>query len=100
MNVKFYWYGFATTYYSGENLQDLVPFIHIIDLLDSGKESYLSLVIYAIVAFVLCFIAFIAYRKRSLEIATHAIAFNWLKPIFIYGLTTCSLLLWGCTSER
>lgn len=95
MNVKFYWYGFATTYYSGKNVQDLVPFIHIIDLLDSGKESYLSLVIYAIVACVLCFIAFIAYRKRSLEIATHAIAFKWLKPIFIYGLTTCSLLLWG-----
>ncbi|MEJ9305583.1 DUF6449 domain-containing protein [Priestia megaterium] len=95
MNVKFYWYGFATTYYSGENLQDLVPFIHIIDLLDSGKESYLTLVIYAIVACVLYFIAYIAYRKRSLEIATHAIAFKWLKPIFIYGLTTCSLLLWG-----
>lgn len=95
MNINFYWYGFATNYYSGQNIQNLVPFVRIIDLLDTGKESYLSLVIYAVVACVLCFIACIAYQKRSLEIATHAIAFKWLKPIFIYGLTTCSLLLWG-----
>ncbi|WP_144645046.1 DUF6449 domain-containing protein [Priestia megaterium] len=95
MNINFYWYGFATNYYSGQNIQNLVPFIRIIDLLDAGKESYLSLVIYTIVACMLCFIACIAYQKRSLETATHAIAFKWLKPIFIYGLTTCSLLLWG-----
>lgn len=95
MNINFYWYGFATNYYSGQNIQNLVPFIRIIDLLDAGKESYLSLVIYTIVACMLCLIACIAYQKRSLETATHAIAFKWLKPIFIYGLTTCSLLLWG-----
>ncbi|TYR80690.1 multidrug ABC transporter permease [Priestia megaterium] len=93
-NINFYWHGFAYNFYINQNLENIFPYINATRLL---IKMQLSVNIWFYLALIVIFYAvgFISYRKRDIESATQSIAFRWLKPIFVYGVTLCAMLLGG-----
>lgn len=94
MNIKYFLQGFAVDYYLNNKLDHLVPFVRATNLTRQGLSS--KEVMFFLVATVLALaIGYFAYQKRKVETATQAIAFRSLQPVFLYGVTTCAMLLGG-----
>ncbi|WP_241475556.1 DUF6449 domain-containing protein [Priestia flexa] len=93
-NLKFYWYGFPIDYYLNKSAEKLIPFLHATELM-TKKNLTISPWIYVILIIIFYAIGYIAYKKRHIEAATQSISFKWVKPIFVYGVTTCALLVGG-----
>jgi ABC-2 type transport system permease protein len=94
MNAKYFLHGFAGDYYLDHNIEKIVPFIRATRLMDdplSAKEV-IFFILFIVVAYL---IALFAYQLRKVETATQAIAFRSLQPVFLYGVTFCSMLLGG-----
>lgn len=94
MNVKYFLYGFAVDYYLHNQMDKMIPFVRAGNLrhdLLTGKEIaiILGLIFGAYV------IALVAYHKRKVETATQAITFKILQPVFLYGVTFCTMLVGG-----
>lgn len=92
MNARIFFYGFAQDYYSIET--GLSP------LLRMAEINYLPLqagevVAYLLTALILYALGSYLYQRRHLERAGSAIAFDWLRPVFKYGVTFCFMLLIG-----
>ncbi|HHW38101.1 MAG TPA: multidrug ABC transporter permease [Bacillales bacterium] len=93
-NVKYFIYGFAYDYYLGQNIQYLTP---IAQMAEIGHRSITAkaVLIYIVLSIIFYLLGIFAYKKRQIEVATQAIAFRYLKPIFKYGVTFCFMLLSG-----
>lgn len=94
MNLKYLLYGFAVDYYLKQQLEKIIPFIRADQLSNqslTGKETFIFLLFIAI----FYGIALLVYRKRKVEMATQAVAFRSLQPVFLYGVTFCTMLLGG-----
>lgn len=50
---------------------------------------------YAMAAFVVLGLSYYGYRKRALECAGDLLAFDWIKPVFRWGVGLC--VAYGCT---
>ncbi len=93
-NLSFYLFGLTPSYYMNANMEQLVPFVRAFDLGYNPLtvwETFTYLLI-AVVAFV---IALLVYRKRHAEMATQAVAVRPLRPVFVYGVAFCTMLLGG-----
>ncbi len=41
-------------------------------------------------------LAFVAYRKRQVETSGDVVAFRWVRPVFVYGVALCAVLVGTC----
>ncbi|WLR41794.1 DUF6449 domain-containing protein [Bacillus carboniphilus] len=80
-------------YYGYSSLEHYIDLMGIINFADS--YSLKEAILYSSLSIILFIIAYIFYLKRNLENATQVIAFQWIKPIFKYGFTFCSMLVSG-----
>ncbi|KAB2953441.1 hypothetical protein F9B85_05910 [Heliorestis acidaminivorans] len=97
-NVERLLYGFQGQYYmeDGNKLEYFTPIIRLFQLGFDEKMLQSSEIMAYLFSIVLLFgLAIVAYKKRKSEAATQAIAFDFLKPIFKYGVTFCTMLLSG-----
>ncbi|OIJ18138.1 hypothetical protein BKP45_11115 [Anaerobacillus alkalidiazotrophicus] len=94
MNVKYSFYGIAVDYYLSKKIEKLIPFVRASQL---GFEALTGKEISVYFLFIVVFyvIALLAYCKRKVEVASQAIAFKSLEPVFLYGVTFCAMLLGG-----
>lgn len=62
-----------------------------------GEEyfSVVDFVGYIVLTAVILVLAVLAYRARKLETAGDVISFNFVKPLFKYGVTVCAMLMGG-----
>ncbi len=93
VNLEILLHGFASEYYFNENI--LIYFSPIIRMLNFDKFKVIEVVIYIVLCFFFYYAAKIAYKRRALEHASKAIAFDSLQPLFKYGVTLCAMLLVG-----
>lgn len=54
-----------------------------------------TVTVYALVGLVMSVLAFLLYRRRSLEMAGEVIAVGFLRPVFKYGVSFCGALAFG-----
>jgi ABC-2 type transport system permease protein len=89
-NYNMYTYGFAYDFYFDEiNYSPLARLNSISGL--TGTE----ILVYLLAVGFLYFVGRYLYRKRRLEYAGSAIAFDGLQPVFKYGVVFCCTLLLG-----
>ncbi|WP_277678825.1 DUF6449 domain-containing protein [Gracilibacillus dipsosauri] len=86
----------------GINWQDQAyrfsPISRSIEMSNSEVKD-VELWIFSILAIVCYVLALVLYRVRSIEAASQALAFPFLKPIFKFGVTFCFMLLGGAYFE-
>jgi ABC-2 type transport system permease protein len=94
-NLSFLLFGFSSIFID-EKLTYLSPFIRFVEIWNSKDPfSILEIFIYTIIVICSFFIGLGLYKARQLESATDVIAFPFLKPVFKYGVTFCSMTLGG-----
>ncbi|MEA1961617.1 MAG: DUF6449 domain-containing protein [Bacillota bacterium] len=92
-NVSLYVYGFALDYYI-EPLGNLSPLVRLGQL--RGKFMPITETsLYVVIIVILYFLGRFLYKRRPLESAGNAVAFNIMHPILKYGVTFCCMLLIG-----
>lgn len=94
MNVKFYLYGFSVDYYLSNKLEEIILFIRASELSYKPLEGK-EVIILILFIVALDLVALFVYLRRKVETATQAIAFRPLQPVFLYGVTFCTMLLGG-----
>ncbi|WNF21086.1 DUF6449 domain-containing protein [Mesobacillus jeotgali] len=93
-NLGLMLYGFPSDYYQIRNIEYLSPISHLA-FLEGENISAKSYFIYSALVLVLYFLSLYLYKKRNIEAASEAIAFNGLRIIFKYGVAFCMMLLGG-----
>jgi ABC-2 type transport system permease protein len=93
-NLGLMLYGFPSDYYQIRNIEYLSPISHLA-FLEGQNISAKSYIIYSALVLVLYFLSLYLYKKRKIEAASEAIAFNGLRIIFKYGVAFCMMLLGG-----
>jgi ABC-2 type transport system permease protein len=94
-NLSFLLFGFTTAFIE-EQLMYLSPFLRFVGSWGEPQPySTLEIMIYLIFTVLFFGIGLVLYKLRQLERATDVIAFPFLKPIFKYGVTFCSMILGG-----
>ncbi len=94
-NLAFLLFGF-TPFFIEEKMTYLSPFLRFVGIWgESNPYSVIELVIYTGITILSFGIGLVLYRFRHLERATEVIAFTFMKPIFKYGVTFCSMMLGG-----
>ncbi|MBO1512969.1 hypothetical protein [Metabacillus bambusae] len=94
-NLSFLLFGFSPIFID-EKLTYLSPFLRFIEIWNTKDPfSMLEIFIYTIIVICSFFIGLGLYKARQLESATDVIAFPFLKPVFKYGVTFCSMTMGG-----
>lgn len=93
-NLGLMLYGFPSDYYQVRNIEYLSPITHL-TYLEGQKISVKAVLLYSVFLFVIYVLSLLVYKKRSIEAASEAIAFNGLKIVFKYGAAFCMMLLGG-----
>ncbi|QOY38399.1 multidrug ABC transporter permease [Anaerobacillus isosaccharinicus] len=94
MNIKYLLHGFAVDYYLHNQMERIVPFVTASKLVRESLSG-IEIAVFLLLTLISYLIALVAYQKRKVETATQAIAFRSLQPVFLYGVTFCSMLLGG-----
>lgn len=94
MNLDLLLYGYKADYVMNNQLERLSPLSRVFFLyqypIKVGEVS-----IYTVMTIALAVISLFIYKARKLEVVSNPIAFQFLKPIFKYGVTFFSMLLGG-----
>lgn len=93
-NLDYFLYGISINHYISDNLIRLIPFVRLGELRHNPFIASEFFVYFALTV-IACALAIYIYRKRKVEAASQAIAFRPLRPVFLYGVTFCSMLLGG-----
>lgn len=93
-NLGLILYGFPSNYYQVRNIEYLSPITHL-TFLERDTISVKSVLIYSVFVLVLYVLSLFLYKKRNIEAASEAIAFNSLRNVFKYGAAFCMMLLGG-----
>jgi ABC-2 type transport system permease protein len=94
-NLSFLLFGFSSIFID-EKLTYLSPFLRFVEIWNTKDPfSILEIFIYTIIVICSFFIGLGLYKARQLESATDVIAFPFLKPVFKYGVTFCSMTIGG-----
>ena len=93
-NLDFYLFGLVPSYYLNANVEQLVPFVRAFDFNHNPLTAW-EFVIYTLIAVAAFVIALLVYRRRHAEMATQAVAVRPLRPVFVYGVTFCTMLVGG-----
>ncbi len=90
-NLQSLLYGFRS--YSNDSFMDKLPMSML--FLTKRNLSASVIVLFIILTIALFAGGLWAFKKRKPEMAGEVIAFRWVRPIFIFGVTTCVALLGG-----
>jgi ABC-2 type transport system permease protein len=93
-NLGLMLYGFPSDYYQIRNMEYLSPISHL-TILEGRSISVKAVLIYIVFVLVSYVLSLFIYKKRKIEAASEAIAFNSLKVVFKYGVAFCMMLLGG-----
>ena len=94
-NLTFLLYGFSPIFIE-DKLAYLSPFFRLIDMWTTSKPfTTIEIIIYLILTVCLFFFGIGLYKARQLEQATEVITFSFLRPVFKYAVTFCSMVLGG-----
>ncbi|MED0685483.1 DUF6449 domain-containing protein [Anoxybacillus ayderensis] len=93
-NLKYFLYGFAYEYYLSSSLNEMIPFIQALNW-ETEQIQPLEILIYTVLTFMFYGLSIWLYKKRHIEMATDAIVFRPLRPVFTYGFTFCVMLVGG-----
>ncbi len=91
-NMKMYTHGFAYEYYSYN--MNFSPLLRILDI-PSYTLQAAEIIAYLLICIALYWAGRYFYQRRQLEAAGNAITFDLLSPIFKYGVTFCTMLMFG-----
>jgi len=93
-NIDFFLYGFSVNYHLSQDIENLIPFIRVASL---SNEPFTGLEIISCLLLIVAFYvtSLLVYRKRHIESATQAVSFRHLRPVFLYGVTFCAMLVGG-----
>ena len=97
-NMMIFVNGFNADYYISDRIIKFSPLTKIADLSSSSSHFLISMneiIIYIILCALFYLGALLIYRIRNIESYTQIISFRLLEPIFIYGVTFCTMLLGG-----
>ena len=94
MNVNYFLRGFPVDYYLDHQVDRWLPFVRVGELTHSpfSGSDFFGFLIIAIVFYL---VALFVYQRRKVEMASQAVAFRALRPVFLYGVTVCAMLLGG-----
>lgn len=93
-NLGLMLYGFPSDYYQIRNIEYLSPISHL-TILEGQSISVKAVLLYSVFVLVSYVLSLFIYKKRNIEAASEAIAFNGLKVVFKYGAAFCMMLLGG-----
>ncbi|MFC0189626.1 DUF6449 domain-containing protein [Fictibacillus aquaticus] len=94
VNLSYFLNGFANLFYMDRNLEILSPVLTAPVLLD-GMLSKLQVLSYIVLIALLYTGSIFLYQKRRIESVSQAISIRGLQPVFIYGVTFCTMLFAG-----
>lgn len=94
MNMKKWFYGLPANYLIFDQLLYYSPLTRLPLIIE---KDLMGMEVFIYLFFIIGFSMFsaILYKRRPLEMASHAIAFSQLKPLFKYGVAFCFMLLGG-----
>lgn len=93
-NLPFYLYGFPDEYFMDRKIEAFSPLVAL-SLINNREIGTTEIVIYSFIIVVVYALSLWIYKRRKLEAVTQAIVFPFLKPIFKYGVTFCTMLFGG-----
>lgn len=93
-NLEKLLYGFNMSNINDEVILKLSPILMIITTKINSALS-IEIISYIIFTIILLVISGYLYKRRKLEYATNSFSFNWVKPIFKYGITFSAMTLGG-----
>ncbi|MGM0875968.1 MAG: hypothetical protein ACQEWV_14600 [Bacillota bacterium] len=94
-NLTFLLFGFSPLFIE-DKLLYLSPFLRFVGVLgETDPYTFVEIIVYTLLTVGFFFIGLGLYKARQLERATDVITFPFLKPIFKYGVTFCSMILGG-----
>ena len=93
-NVGIYLYGFAYDFYFLKT-GSLSPLIRLTEISSSYPLQSVEIAAYLLTSIVLYLVGRYLYRRRQIEAAGNALAFDVLHPLFKYAVTFCFMLLLG-----
>lgn len=94
-NLNFAVIGLPVSRFISDQLFQFSPITDLANIMYSLDESHMKMWIYFILTIIALFIAQLLYKSRPGESATQPIAFQKLKPVFIYSFTFCFTLIGG-----
>jgi len=94
-NLDYFVFGFSADYYIHRYVtENLIPFIHATEL-DYRAFQTIEIIIYIVLTIVFYLLAWRAYVRRDVEVASQAVAFKVMRPIFKYSVAVCATLIGG-----
>ncbi|MEH7391797.1 DUF6449 domain-containing protein [Bacillus sp. JJ1503] len=93
-NLPFYLYGFPEQYFMENKIESFSPLVAL-SLISRRPIGWGEIIIYILLIFILYGLSLWVYKQRRLEAVSQALIFPFMKPIFKYGATFCSMLLGG-----
>lgn len=93
-NLGLMLYGFPSDYYQIRNIEYLSPISHL-TILEGHEISAKAVLFYSVFLLLSYVLSLLIYKKRNIEAASEAIAFNSLRIIFKYGVAFCMMMLGG-----
>ncbi|WNS73761.1 DUF6449 domain-containing protein [Bacillus sp. DTU_2020_1000418_1_SI_GHA_SEK_038] len=93
-NLPFYLYGFPEQYFMENKIDSISPLVAL-SLINERPVGWGEIIIYILLIFTLYGASLWIYKHRRLEAVSQALIFPFMKPIFKYGATFCSMLLGG-----
>ncbi|WP_335872451.1 hypothetical protein [Bacillus sp. 2205SS5-2] len=95
-HLEIYYFGFSTNYVTDNEMLSWSPLTRLTEYYYSDKLlSQVELLVYVFLSIFLFLLGYFLYKKRSVEVATQVISFAYLTPIFKYGVTFCTMILFG-----
>ncbi|MGE8081161.1 DUF6449 domain-containing protein [Peribacillus loiseleuriae] len=93
-NFKYFLHGFSYEYYLNAKVETYSPIFYGA-LFENKLMSIPAVLLFSGLIIVLYFASQWMYKKRHIEAASSAMAFRTIKPIFIYGVAFCAMLIGG-----
>ncbi|WP_228460210.1 DUF6449 domain-containing protein [Cytobacillus dafuensis] len=93
-NLPFYLYGFPDQYFMANKIESISPLVAL-TYLGHSPLGTVEIIIYILLIFILYGFSLWVYKRRKLEAVSQALMFPFLKPVFKYGATFCTMLLGG-----
>ncbi len=93
--LKIFLYGFSERYISTSQVENWSPIARFVSIRPENLLAPAELAAYISLAVLFFFAGYLLYKNRSIETATQPLAFPFLRPIFLAGVTFCATLLGG-----
>ncbi|QXE02066.1 DUF6449 domain-containing protein [Terribacillus sp. DMT04] len=96
LNTRMLVFGFPSDYYLDITLEKYSPLTYFMGIFISPEDiSWFIITIYAVIGIFFYISALLLYVNRQLESTSQPIVYPFMRPVFLYGVTLCSMMLTG-----